>query len=108
MVEQSEKDIKYQQIINERIDQIIADKTKDNVDSDQTEISIVHLTNENDGLGKNVYGTQFMAAVTREANSQINLTKISEYAQYHNIFRSDGLGGNGFGTQLKATTTDNE
>ncbi|KAA6389535.1 MAG: hypothetical protein EZS28_014937 [Streblomastix strix] len=90
------------------IDQIASDGTEENICSDQSEITIVYITNENDGLGKIVYRTQFKAAVNCEANPEISHTKISIYTSFHNVNGPDGLGGNGCGTQLKAITNDNE
>ncbi|KAA6385681.1 MAG: hypothetical protein EZS28_018794 [Streblomastix strix] len=107
IVEQFEKDFKDYQIAVGKIEQIDADRIDDSVDNDQSEIEIVYVTDEDNGLRKNVYGTQFKVVVNGEANPDINITKISINTSFHNVNGPDGLGGNGRGTQLRATINNN-
>ncbi|KAA6387407.1 MAG: hypothetical protein EZS28_017066 [Streblomastix strix] len=82
---------------NKRIDQFVADGTEDNLDNDQSEIAIAHISNENEGLGKNDCGTQQKVVVNGEANLKNSITKISANVSFCNINGLDEFGGNGCG-----------
>ncbi|KAA6399694.1 MAG: hypothetical protein EZS28_004781 [Streblomastix strix] len=101
---------KIKKIIIIEIERIVTDGTDINEDNDQFERAIEskHFTNGNDGLRENDSGTQLHATVNGEANSKINITKISANTPPDNVNRSDGLEENGCRTQLQAVTNKNE
>ncbi|KAA6361835.1 MAG: hypothetical protein EZS28_042637, partial [Streblomastix strix] len=106
---QSETESKDQEQLTNELERIVAEGTDDNGDDDQSKHTIEpkHFINGNDGLRKNVSGTQLKAIVNGEANPEINITKISANTPPQNVSGSDGLGGNGCGTQLQAETNEN-
>ncbi|KAA6377237.1 MAG: hypothetical protein EZS28_027239, partial [Streblomastix strix] len=91
------------------LEKIVADGTDDNGDDDQSEHAIqsMHFTNGNNGLRKIDSGTQLQATVKGEANSKINITKISASSPLHNLDRYDGLRGNGCVTKQRALSNEN-
>ncbi|KAA6364923.1 MAG: hypothetical protein EZS28_039551, partial [Streblomastix strix] len=94
---ESEIECEDQEQLTNKIERIVSDGTDDYEDSNQSEHAIEpkHVTNGNDGLRKNVSGTQLQATVNGEANPEINITKTSANTPPHNVNGSDGLGGNG-------------
>ncbi|KAA6365794.1 MAG: hypothetical protein EZS28_038676, partial [Streblomastix strix] len=65
---------KDQEELTKELNRIVADRSNDNGDEDQSEHTIEpqHFTNENDGLRKNDIETQLRSIVNGESNLEIN------------------------------------
>ncbi|KAA6387808.1 MAG: hypothetical protein EZS28_016666 [Streblomastix strix] len=96
-----------EQLMNE-LERIVADGTNDSGDDEQSERATEpkQFINGNDGLRQNDSGSQLQATVNGEANSEINITKISANTPPHNVNGSDGLGVNSCGTLLQAAINE--
>ncbi|KAA6386469.1 MAG: hypothetical protein EZS28_018002 [Streblomastix strix] len=107
---QSETESKDQEQLTNELERIVAVGTYDNREEVQSELAIKfkRFINGNDGHRKNVYGKLLKVSINREANLQINITKISANILLLNVNRSDRFGGNGYGTQLQAAANENE
>ncbi|KAA6358663.1 MAG: hypothetical protein EZS28_045811, partial [Streblomastix strix] len=84
---QSETESKDHEQLKNELERIIDDGTDNNGNDEQSEHSIEpkHFINGNDGLRKNNSGTQLQATVKREANPEIEITKISVNTPPHNV-----------------------
>ncbi|KAA6381251.1 MAG: hypothetical protein EZS28_023220 [Streblomastix strix] len=103
---ETEKEDK-EQLIRE-LERIVADRTEDNGDDNQSEHTFEpkYFNNRNDGFRSNESCTQLQTTVKGEANYWINITKSSASTPPHYENGSDGFGASSCGTQLQAATNE--
>ncbi|KAA6389904.1 MAG: hypothetical protein EZS28_014566 [Streblomastix strix] len=93
IIEQLETQREDQEQLTNKLEKTVTEGLNDNGEEDQSEHAIEpkHITNRNEGFRRNNSGTQFRDTVNGEANTEINITKISTNTQLHNENESKRL-----------------